>query len=105
MFSRGNHGLVVVLAAIGVFQGAEAHPGCAPDTTTLTKGVDTIFCPTDVDPLYDDGICCDAGMEAEILLKIDAADLPVGSRCAEMYQEVRGKQKSQLRSPAVVGNL
>lgn len=100
---RGNHGWVAVLSlllsATPLVQRADAHPGCKPDTTTLTQDVETIFCPTDVDPLYDDGICCDAGMEAEIMLKIEAAALPEGSRCAEMFQEVRGEYKE----PTAVG--
>jgi len=100
MLAHGNHGfgavLSLLLAAITSWHGY-AHPGCKPGTTDLTQA-NTIFCPTDVDPLYDGGlICCDAAMEAEILLRIDQAALPVGSRCASMYEEVRGKQKSQLR--------
>ncbi len=112
MFSGGNRGSVAVLSllltATTLVQRSEAHPGCAPGTTSLTKDVETVFCPTDADPLYDDGICCDAGMEAEMMLKIEAAvfeGLPSGSRCAEMFQEVRGRNEEPKSQPLPVSVL
>lgn len=99
MLSRGNHGVIAVLSLLAatatntLVQQADAHPGCKPGTTDLTQA-NTIFCPTDLDPLYDDGlICCDAVMEADMIVQIDQAALPAGT-CADMYQEVRGKGKS-----------
>lgn len=99
MFSSGNRGLVAalgLLSATTVVQQAAAHPGCRDSTGVSLSQSETIFCPTNVDPLYSFGICCDASMEANMIVSLDnaiLAGLPANSRCAEMYQEVRGTKE------------
>jgi len=88
-------GLTLLSAATVVLQSAQAHPGCRPGGITLIQEPNNQFCPTDKDPLYDDGFCCDAGMEAEIELALDGSGAT--GKCAAMYQEVRkdrGRQRS-----------
>lgn len=91
MFSRGKRGLLVVLSlfsAITLVKPGYAHPGCRAGTVALTQSVETIVCPTNLDPLYRYGICCDSVMEAEIILQLEASSAT--GECAAMYQEVRG---------------
>jgi len=91
MCSRGKRGSVTVLsllAAITSVKQGYAHPGCKAGTVALTQG-NTIFCPTNQDPLYQYGICCDPVMEANIILQLDGSSAST-EKCAAMYQEVRG---------------
>lgn len=89
MVALGNHAFfaaVTLLSATELLQRAEAHPGCANNfVLSLTR--ETVFCPTDEDDLYANGVCCDAAKEAEIVGTLDASDTT--GTCAQMYKEVR----------------
>jgi len=80
---------LTLLSATVVLQPAEAHPGCKPGNgVTLIKNPNNQFCPTDKDPLYEDGFCCNANLEAKIVTALDGSGAT--GECAAMYQEVRG---------------
>jgi len=89
MFCREGLPLVAglaLLSVVGVFQGAEAHPGCVGDVS-LGDNLEASFCPTDADPLYAEGFCCDVDLEADIMLQLSASS--ASGSCASLYQEVR----------------
>ena len=88
MFSRTSLALVAGLALFSadLVHRAAGHPGCDGDVN-LADNLEPIFCPTDLDVIYEEGFCCDPVMEANIILQLDASTAT--GRCAEMQQEVR----------------
>lgn len=95
---------VLTLLSAAVLRPAEAHPGCKPENgVTLIKNPDNKFCPTDKDPLYDDGFCCNAAMEDQIELALGGSGAT--GECATMYQEVRSRRIGAQKSDHVGGVL
>lgn len=78
----------LVLSAACVFHRAEAHPGC-PGEIELSKNPELSFCPTDGDPLFADGFCCDIVKDAELFLEHEGSGAT--GECAGLYKEVSGR--------------